>query len=396
MNKVFTVWKKELIDNIRDRRTLMTAIILPVVLMPMILIGSLKLQEYSIKSAEDKSAKVAFNTEEYAPTLVDYLESNDKIEIVDASDAFEEDFDTGVINVYIEVPEDFETLISESIPANIKVYSKTSSIESQQAAQKVRIAIQVLNQEIGNARLTDEGVSSTILNVVVPEVIDVATAEEIGGFFIGMLLPMFLVIFSIVGGMYIAIDVSAGEKERKTLEALLYAPVSRMKLVAGKFLAVATMSSVTIILSLSSLYTAFKLFPPSELIGEDIAFNISLGAIGVMLGIGIILAVMFSGLLLSVAIFAKSYKEAQNYITPFYLLAVLPVAILNTLPDFKPVDAFFAIPGVNAIFVMKEVLLGDFNAPHILITIGSLLLFAAVSIVVAGKIYSKEGILFRD
>jgi sodium transport system permease protein len=115
-----------------------------------------------------------------------------------------------------------------------------------------------------------------------------------------------------------------------------------------------------------------------------------------MLGIGVILAIMFAGLLLSVAIFAKSYKEAQNYITPFYLLAVLPVAIFAQIPGFKPSQAFFFIPGVNAVFVIKEVLINVYNSTHILYTVASLLVYAFIAIIVASRIYSKESILFRS
>src|SRR4029079_488928 len=106
--------------------------------------------------------------------------------------------------------------------------------------------------------------------------------------------------------------------------------------------------------------------------------------------------VMFSGLLLSVAIFAKSYKEAQNYISPFYILAVVPISIANTIPGFKPTLGYFLIPGINAVFVMKEVLVGVYDPAHIMTTIISLLLMDALGIFLASKIYSQEGILFRD
>jgi sodium transport system permease protein len=204
------------------------------------------------------------------------------------------------------------------------------------------------------------------------------------------------VLFSIVGGMYVAIDVSAGEKERKTLEALLVTPLSRLRIVTGKFLAVATTSIVSVVLSVTSMFGAFKIWPPNPAFGIPASFNISITTAIIMLGIGIILSIMFAALLLAVAIFAKSFKEAQNYITPFYLLAILPVSIFSSIPGFKPPLALFFIPSVNAVFLFKENLMGEFIASHIIITVASTILFAIAAIVIATKIFSRESVLFRD
>jgi len=397
MKEIYTVWKKELLDNLRDRRTLLTAVLMPIVLMPVILIGTFKLQEYTIKRAEEKVITIAVDSKQSAPTLISYLESQDKLQLSEVPpDIFESKIDDGSLNIYLGIPETFESDFSAEKPVEIKVYHKSSNVDSSSASQRVMVMLQVFNQQSAAQRLGTKGIPPEALMSIIPTPEDTATTQERGGFFIGFLLPMFLVIFAITGGMYIAIDVSAGEKERKTLEALLFVPVSRFKLVMGKYLAVATTSTVTIILSLGSLYTAFKAFPPSGLLGDEVVIDLSIGAIGIMLLVGIILAIMFAGMLLSVAIFAKSYKEAQNYISPFYLVAIFPIAIVNSIPDFKPTEPLFIVPGVNAVFVVKELLLGVFDVTHILITIGSLLFFAVTAIVIATKIYSKEGILFRD
>lgn len=396
MKQIFIVWKKELIDNIRDRRTLMTAILMPVILMPVILIGTFKLQEFQVKQTEEKTAVVGIASLDTAPTLVNYLNDQPKIELKTiAPDVYTQEIDNGTIGAYLEVPADFETILAAGQTAQVSVYTKSSNIDSGTAGQKVQTALAMLGQQIGAERLVAQGIDPTIIQGISIDAQDVSTAEERGGFFIGLLLPMFVVIFAIVGGMYVAIDVSAGEKERKTLEALLLAPLSRFKIVMGKYLAVTTMASMTIILSLVSMSIAFAVYTPDVGLGT-LTINLSPAAIAVMLVIGVIMAIMFSGLLLSVAIFAKSYKEAQNYISPFYILAVLPVAIANSLPTFKPSSAFFAIPGMNAVFVIKEVLLGTYDWTHIGITAVSLIIFAGAGIAIASKIYSKEGILFRD
>ncbi|MFA6908660.1 MAG: ABC transporter permease [Patescibacteria group bacterium] len=396
MRHIIAIFIKELTDSIRDRRTLFTAVLMPIVLMPVVMIGSFKIQEAQVKSLEQKSAKIGIHSMESVPTLVNFLRSQEKIEIIDvAADVYGDRIEDGTINIYLDVPSTFEENLKSEIPSEIGIVQKSSNVDSSSAVAKVTVALQAFNAKVSVERLDERDVSAAVITVIVPKPVDISTPEERGGFFIGLLLPMFIVIFAIVGGMYIAIDVSAGEKERKTLEALLLTPASRFEIVAGKFLAVAATASTSIILSLFSLYAAFKFFPPN-FGGESFVINLAPQAIGVMLIIGVILAIMFSGLLLSVAIFAKSYKEAQNYITPFYLLAVLPVAIFAQLPGFKPTDLYFIIPGVNAVFVIKEVILGTYDMTHIVITIISLLVYAGISMYVAGRIYSKESILFRS
>lgn len=396
MREIFIVLKKELIDNIRDRRTLLTALLMPIILMPVILIGTFKLQEFQVKQTEEKVAVVGIQSLAAAPTLTDFLAQQAKIELKEiATDTYAQAIDNNTIGVYIGVPHDFEIQLAAGHAPEVTVYTKSSNLDSATAGQKVQVILGSFSQQVGTQRLVERGVDPTIIQGISLKPEDISTAEERGGFFIGLLLPMFIVIFAIVGGMYVAIDVSAGEKERKTLEALLLAPLSRFRIVMGKYFAVTTMASLTIILSLVSMSIAFAVYTPDVGLGT-LAIDLSPAAIIIMLVIGIILAVMFSGLLLSVAIFAKSYKEAQNYISPFYILAVLPVGIANSLPTFKPSVAFFAIPGMNAVFVIKEVLLGTYDWTHIGITLVSLVVFAGLGIVIASKIYSKEGILFRD
>ena len=394
MSSIITVFFKEIKDSIRDRRTLLTAVLMPIFLMPVIMIGSLKFQEYQQKSTEQKKAIIAVSNEAAAPTLMSFLKSQEKITIKSTTD-YNKDIDSGTINAFLQVPDDFEKQLAVQTPAKISVFQKSSNLDSQSALPKVTIALQQFNEIESVKRLQEKKIDPSVITVLAITPVDISTATERGGFFIGLLLPMFIVLFAIIGGMYIAIDVSAGEKERKTLEALILTPASRFEIVAGKFLAVASTASASSVLSLFSLYAAFKLFPPS--FGDaSVIINLSPASIGIMLGIGVILAIMFSGLLLSVAIFAKSYKEAQNYITPFYLIAVLPVAIFAQIPGLKPTLPMFLLPGVNGVFVIKEVIVGAFDTGHILVTIGSLLVYAVIAIIVASSIYSKEGILFRD
>ncbi len=394
MSTIYTVFKKEIIDSIRDKRTLWTAVLMPIFLMPAILVGSMKFQEYQVKKTEAKPALVAVLPADAAPSLVDFLNSQPKFEVKAVANVAAS-IDDGTINIALEVPKNFEAQLQAGQPVKVTVQQKSSNIDSSTALSKVQAALGLFNQQRAAVILQQQGIDPQSLAAIVPTLVDIATPEERGGFIAGLLLPMFIVLFAIVGGMYIAIDVSAGEKERKTLEALVLAPVSRLKLVMGKYFAVAATASASIILSLTSLTVAFQMFPPS--FGtEAVTINLTPPTLAIMLVIGVILSVMFAGLLLSVAIFAKSYKEAVNYISPFYLLAILPVAIFAQIPGLKPTLVMFLIPGVNATFVMKDALVGTYDLMKIFVTLGSLLVYATIAILAAGKIFSKESILFRD
>lgn len=394
MNTVFTVFKKEIIDSIRDKRTLWTAVLMPIFLMPAILVGSFKLQEYQIKKTEAKPVFVAVMPAGVAPTLVAFLEKQPKFALKDVTDV-KSSIDAGTINVAVQVPANFESELKAGHRVTVQVEQKSSNVDSATALAKTQSVLVLFNQQLVQRALQAKGVNPETLVAVSPMTVDLATAQERGGFIAGLLLPMFIVLFAIVGGMYIAIDVSAGEKERKTLEALILAPISRLKLVMGKYFAVAATASVSIVLSLTSLTTAFHLFPPT--FGADtVAINLTPLTLAIMLVIGVILSVMFAGLLLSIAIFAKSYKEAVNYISPFYLVAILPVAIFAQIPGLKPTLAMFLIPGVNATFVMKDALVGTYDVAKIVVTLVSLVVYATIALLAAGKIFSKESILFRD
>lgn len=394
MREIFTVLKKEIRDTLRDKRTLYTAVIMPIVLMPLIMVGSFKLQESVVNSALKQEAVVAIENKTAAPALVNFLANQEKIKISDVQNDFDAQLKAGVIQTYIVIPKDFETLLQADQTATVPVYQKSTDQKSATAAQKVQLALTLYNQQLAVQKLTKAGVSPAVMQNVVVDPKDIATEQEKGGFFLGMLLPMFIVLFSIMGGMYVAIDVSAGEKERKTLEALLLAPLSRLKIVTGKFLAVATTAITSVVLSISSMYAAFKIWPPN--IGMSMTFDMSLGTVALMLVLGIILSIMFAGFLLAVAIFAKSFKEAQNYITPFYLLAVLPISIFSTIPGFKPPLALFLVPSINAVFLFKESLMGQTVWSHIILTVVTTLVGAVVAVAVATKLFSKESVLFRD
>jgi sodium transport system permease protein len=408
VKEILAIWKKELRDNIRDRRTLLSSIVMPMLLMPLIIIGMGKLVQYQVKQANEQPVKIGIVNESAAPDFVNQLKAINKTDVIslnsDPSLAAKE----RQVDLAVALPTTMNGALDQLQPVVIETYQNSLNSKSSTAFARVNAVATLYNQSLLHARLAQNGINANIQNGIQLKLNESATPQELGGFGLGFLLPLFIVMWSVIGGQYMAVDVSAGEKERKTLEALILTPVRRMNVVFGKFFAVATAALMSVIIALTSLYLVF-VFGGADLFtgvsttsaapgsaASSFNFNLQPQAILLMLGVSVLLVLLFSAMNLSVAIFAKSYKEAQSYIGPSYLVVILPVVLVNTLPGFIPTAGFFAIPVVNAVLLFKEVLIGQFVLSHILLTLASLIIVALAAVYISSRIYRKESVLFRD
>lgn len=401
MRQIYNIWKKEIKDTIRDKRTLMSMLVMPLVLMPAILIGIGKLAEYQMRKLEEQEIKVAFVNPQ-ASALENFVVQLRKFRIVTFDGEIKTAIKNDEVNIGVLLPSNFDSAINAQQPTEILVYQDSTNTSSVNAFNRFNLAVNAFNDQTISQRFASQNINQQILAKIISKPADVASDKERGGFGLGLLLPMFIVIWSIAGGQYTAIDVSAGEKERKTLESILLTPAKRIEIVLGKFMAVATTSLVSVVVSLGSLYAAMSfgfgaLTNPGGLSGTGgTNFSIDLGTLLLLFVVSLLLVVMFSAIQLSIGIFAKNYKEAQSYIGPAYLIVVLPIAVLNTLPNYNPELWFYFLPVVNALSLFKELLLGVYDLSHILATIFSLLVYSAFAIVVTLRIYSKEEVLFTS
>jgi sodium transport system permease protein len=392
LKRALVIFRKELKDTVRDRRTLVVMVLVPILLMPLILVGSVKLQEMSTRSQAEDVVQLMVGGGENAPGLVAVLADNDIIEVIESPGDAVEMLSDGSIDAQLVIPGDFTESIESEQMVLLDLEINSTHANSAASVDKVKLALDDYSEKLVELRLADLEVSADVLNGVEAEPKDTATQKEKGGTFLGYLLPMFLVIFAMIGGMYTAMDISAGEKERKTLEALLMTPASRSEIVTGKFLTVATVSVVTIVLSMAAIFFTAPLISGS--MGE-VDLTLDAQAALVMVPVAVLLASMFAALLLAVSIFARSYKEAQNYVTPLYLLAVLPVIVANALPSGSN-PLLYAIPGFNAVLLFREVLLGEYVASHIIITVVTSIFYTVLSVRYATRIYSREDVLVDE
>lgn len=406
MRQIITIWKKELKDSIRDRRTLISMIVMPLVLMPLLIIGMGKFIEYQAKQSREQTVQIGFINENKALALVEAIQKKGSVDISEVNGDAAEAVKKDVYDVVIVIPADFNEALNSQKPIQIKVLGKSTSDKARTALARINLAVKDFNDQLLKERFAKQNINQNILSEVSVQLNDINTEKERGGFGLAFLLPLFIVMWSVLGGQYTAIDASAGEKERKTLESLLLTPVKRLNIVFGKFLAVATAALISVVISLGSFYTALKFsgFGTMAQSGQlattgqsgPIVFSLDPQALALLFGVSLLLVLMFSAVILSIAIFAKSFKEAQSYIGPSYLVVILPIVIMNMVPNLKPALWFFALPAVNAVLLFKEILVGVYNSSHIFVVIVSLIVYSIAAILIASRIYNKESVLFKD
>lgn len=395
LKKVKTIYLKEMLDTLRDRRTLISMILVPILLFPVLMFGMSSLVIVFVKKAEEKPARVAILGKENAPDLSSQLSQDGKFMIVEESD-FENAIQDKRIEAALAFSEDFEKRIEREDSAQATIFYDKVEIRSDMAMEKLTGQLRDYEDSVVSLRLKKRDIERSLLRPVDIKRENVAPKEKMGGFMLSMFLPYIIIILALTGAMYPAIDLTAGEKERGTLETILVSPVSRGELATGKFLCVMTASVVTAALAtLSMSITAgMSLAQMSSFTGEEAQLSIRFTSILIILILFLPVSALFSSVLLSLSLFAKSYKEAQSYITPLMLVIIMP-AMISFMPGVELNWVLALVPVVNVSLALKEVLLGTYNFGYIGLIFLSTLVYASFSIFITRKLFEKEEVLFR-
>jgi sodium transport system permease protein len=227
----------------------------------------------------------------------------------------------------------------------------------------------------------------------------VAPPEKVGAALLGGLVPCFVLLFCVTGAMYPAIDLTAGEKERGTIETILCSPVSRVHLVLGKFLMTLTAALFSAVLSMFSMTLTFSLSRAllTGAVSSDAAaldLRVTPLAMAAVFLLVLPLAIFFSAALLAIALFAKSYKEAQSYLAPLLTVVLVP-AMISLLPGVDLNAALAAVPVLNTSLASKEIVAGTFHWNAIALIFASSCVYAAAALWAAVKLFQREDVLFR-
>lgn len=381
---------KELRETLRDRRTLLMMIAVPVLLYPVIFVVSEQLFLFGQRSLEEQASPVAIVGGEPGD-LLELVRSDSALRLVpvtgDPEKAIRSD---SVAAVALLGP---EREADASRPVTI-VFDAASD-RSRQGRQKLRGVLAAWRDTLLQRRLSAHGLTPGFARPIAVSDSSVARPEEVGGYTLGRILPLLLVVVTLLGAFYPAIDLAAGEKERGTLETLLTAPVPARSVVTGKFVAVALIGVVAAALNLASMVLTFQTGLVQMADVPNLKVSLSAGALVVIFLTLIPLAVLFSALFLGIAVRSASFKEAQNALTPIYMLVIVP-AMLPLFPgiDFGPLLALVPVAGVS--FLFRDLMAGDAVAWKAFLVVGSTVLYAVAALAFAAHVFGSERVLFAS
>jgi sodium transport system permease protein len=400
LQNIGVVYRKELREALRDRRTLISSLLVPLVLFPLLTGGLGAAISVLMGKAKEEIPKVMVIGGEDSPQLLEDLRNLKKIEIVPLAANWKDHITEKDVRAAVEIPTGFESDLTQQKPATVKIYNYEGELKSSLATGVIREHLESFRNTVVKRSLSAKNIPESVLKPFAVQEQNVAPPEKVGGAAFGGVIGYMVILLCLVGCMYPAMDLTAGEKERGTMETILSSPISRTHLVLGKFFLVLTTSLVTAALSVTSMgvsFWALERLHAFDTLGSDAAqLQLSIG-IKQVLSIFIMvlpLAVLFSAGVMTVSLFAKSYKEAQSYITPLMFFVIIP-AVCAMLPiDLNAKLAL--VPILNASLLCKELVVNTYHWNYIAIIFLSTCVYATAALFLAVNMFHREDVLFRS
>lgn len=394
---VKTIFKKEMLDTVRDKRTLIMMIGVPVVLYPALVIIGMQGALVQISHLDESVSRVALQTEE--PALVrGWLEDIEQIEVVE-TDSPLEDLHAGKLEALLQIDGPVAAPLAAGKSVSVEILYDSTEFESAGAATRLRDGLETDMEAILKARLADQNIDLAYIKPLKLARKDMATPSKTTGNALGIVLPVLMVVMLALGAFYPAVDVTAGEKERGTFETLLSTPTTKLEIVTGKFGTVFLLAMATGLLNLGSMAATFA-FVASQLkpvLGEAFQFELQFppSALLVFLIIMIPLAFFISAIMMAVAVFARSFKEAQNYVTPFFLVLMVPV-FYSSMPGVKLNAATQFLPVTNVILLFRDMMTGKAEFEMMFAVFLSTAAFAAMALLFAAWLFQREEVILSE
>ncbi len=405
LNIINHIAKKEIISTLRDRRAIISSIVLPLLILPAMMIGMPFLIGSIFEGEQDNISQIAVLGLENMPESLEEKLLAQNTELIAVENPMELVQD-GSYQVALEIPANISTKIASKENFELKVYAKEASLKSSLNSMKLNAAISAFKQEIVVSRLADVGLRGDVLEPIQITTIDASSKAEKSSGQMAWLIPFFIAIWSLAGGQITALDATAGEKERGTLEALLASPARRIEIVMGKFLATLffslAASTMAIVGYIGSGVLTRNIFSKnlSESTQEIVSafggnLNVTFSSISLLFVSSILLAALIAALLISISMFARSYKEAQSYVAPLSMFMVIPAVGLQFSEFFADKLIIHAVPILNVLVLMDKAVKGKAQAIEIIVTWLSMIAIALVLLVFAYRNFKREGVIFR-
>jgi len=410
MKVIIAIWRKEMLDFLRDRRKLIWALVYSLVLTPMLFVLPAGFLMFRTTQQLTQTLKVPVQGMENAPGLMQYLK-DEEIEAVPAADAEkliqQKQFTVGLI-----VPSDFEKRVEAGESLELIVVSDESKSLDVTASRMIAV-LEKYRNELVTVRLAQNNLPADLLKPFTVQRQNAATATETAGSTLSLVIPGLFLTLGLTAGMQVAVNSTAGEKERLTLEPVLFTPVDRRQLVFGKLLAVLTSIVIFILNMFISLGLSFLglVFVAARFVtnatsaasANAFATNVpqagaySITPLNLLMTILSIVPIMILGASLQLAIstWARSNDEAYGYLNPLSFLSSLPMIVVLFIQDVIPALWYYAIPVFGTILAMRDLLIGKWSAAALAVMFITSLIYALMALGWAVWLFGREEVVFR-
>ncbi len=391
---IWIVFKKEFLDVIRDRRTLMTTFLLPLILYPLLMIGLSSLISRQEKKLVEKGATIYIIDKVQDANSQKITQEFSKIKSIKVhpqTDKYEAVYKEKGINTIIEIT---DSLSSQGfIVYHLKIKYDAADEQSQLGCDIISKRAMELEKVFVSIRLVKLNISAEILDAVKTSKQNTASSQKMLGFFLGRMLPYFLIMIILGGCAFVSADLVAGEKERGTLETLLISGANRIDLVIGKYLTVISVSLISVFANIVSFYLSFK-----QIIGQsgtDVSgIQMPMDSFVLILVTMIPLATLYAAILLSISTYSRNMKEANTYFTPLMMISMM-LSMVSMIPALELNLGLALIPIVNIALLLKQIIMNDFSWSLYFVCVGSTIVLDVLAVLLTFKLFNTESILFR-
>ncbi len=387
-----TVYWKEVLENLRDKRTMLSSVLMGAVLGPLFLVGFMNIVVKMQQDKAERQLELPIINISKAQNLEKFFKAQG-VKIVSINKTPEQSIKDKDYDVILEIDDDFASHIKNAKPAGIKIYYDDSAKGAAKVTvNRTRSLISAYEKQIGDLRLQLRGILPGLTNVIFIENHDLSTKTSRGAMFVSF-LPYILIISLFVGSMYLAIDTTAGEKERKSMEPLFLNPVSRSHILMGKLAATSSFGLLTLVLTLMTFKATLPWYPFEKL---GMSFELDLLSMLMIFVILAPLALLAGSIQTIIAAFAKSFREAQTYVSVLMFVPAIPTMFLTFMP-VKEKLWMMIIPILNQNLIINQMIRGEKVVfSDLVLTVLSTLFLGLILAWVAIQLYNREKMLFSE
>jgi sodium transport system permease protein len=402
---LWTLIKKEFLDIVRDRRTLIMSLVIPILIFPVMMLVVSKIKASTEKTQKEKLVDVALIAGEGAEAFRQMLLRQGPLLTKKGSVKVREDLtleegrrliEAGSLDALIYFDPEFQRLMDAQLPGRISIYFKRTTDSGRAEHRRLINLLERYEGRLYQERLSELGIDeATTLQPIEINEFNLASEKEVFAGLVGRLLPYMFIMFSIMGVMHPATDLAAGEKERGTLETLFTTPATRMQILFAKFLVVVSSGLASAVVTMGSLYIGVRLIDKGAgEINKVVETLLEPMTILAVLCLLIPVTVFFAAITLAISVYAKSFKEAQSFLGPLIMVSILPL-VASFAPGLELSAKTALIPILNVSLSMKAIIGGTAEVGHLAIVYGSLAVFALFGLFMCSRMFSRESAVFR-